>query len=239
MQPRDGFLDGGENVDILKDVIKGPLQKARRYDVCYVNGYRFHTMSYSTKKKSTENSGVCVESDDNSPDEIEFYGKLEDIIELEYQELPIKRVTLFKCQWYDQTTTGYGHGTRIHPRYKLVDVDIGRSYRKYDPFVLASHAFQVYYLPYPSLKQNMKDWRAVCKVRWKRFEESAFQLEEKSPDFVVNEDVSEEIVASLRDLANELLVLDETVDDVDENEDTDEDLVLSDDNDIDDNYITQ
>ena len=85
----------------------------------------------------------------------------------------------------------------------------------------------------------MKDWRAVCKVRSKHFEESAFQLEEKSPDFVVNEDVSEEIVASLRDLANELLVLDETVDDVDENEDTDEDLVLSDDNDIDDNYITQ
>ena len=82
-------------------------------------------MSHSAKKKSTENSGVCVKSSDNNQDETDFYGKLEDIIELEYQALPIKRVTLFKCQWYDQTTTRYGHGTRIHPRYKLVDVHIG------------------------------------------------------------------------------------------------------------------
>ena len=111
---------------------------------------------------------------------------------------PIKRVILFKCQWYDQTTTGYGYGTRIHLRYKLVDVHIGRSYRKYGPFVLASQPFQVYYLPYPSLKHSMKDWGAVCKVRSKHFEESAFQLEEKSTDFVVNEDVSKEIVASYR-----------------------------------------
>ena len=182
---------------------------------------------------------MCVKSDDNSPDETDFYGQLEDIIELEYRALPIKKVTLFKYQWYDQTTTGYGHGTRIHPRYKLVDVHIGRSYRKYDTFVLASQAFQVYYLPYPSLKQNMKDWRAVCKVRSKHFEESAFQVEEKSSDFVVNEDVSYEIVAPLRDPAGDLLVLDETVDDVDENEDTDEDLVLTDGDDVDDNYVTQ
>ena len=82
-------------------------------------------MSYSAKEISTKNSEVCVKSDNNSPDETDFYGKLEDIIELEYRALPIKRVTLFKCQWYDQTTTGYGHGTRIHPRYKLVDVHIG------------------------------------------------------------------------------------------------------------------
>src|SRR5688572_4193853 len=60
-------------------------------------------------------------------------------------------------QWYDQTTTGYSHRTRIH-LYKLVNVYIGRSYRKYDRFVLASHASQVYYLHYPSLRQNMKDW---------------------------------------------------------------------------------
>ena len=73
MQSRDGFLDGVENAGILKDVAEGPLQKARRYDVCYMNGYGFHTMSHSAKTKSTENSGVCVKSDDNSPDESDFY----------------------------------------------------------------------------------------------------------------------------------------------------------------------
>ncbi len=228
------------NAEIIKDLAEGPLQKARRYDVCYVNGYRFHTISHSAKKKSSENSGVCVKSDDNSPDETDFYGKLEDIIDLEFRALPMKRVTLFKCQWFDQTTTGYGHGTRIHPRYKLVDVHIGRFYRKYDPFVLASQASQVYYLSYPSLRQNMKDWRAVCKVRSKQFEETAFQLEEKSTDFVANEDVSDLQFAPLRDPAGELLHLDETVHDDEENEDTDdEDLVLSDDDEVDDDYVTQ
>ena len=85
----------------------------------------------------------------------------------------------------------------------------------------------------------MKDWRAVCKVRSKQFEETTFQLEEKSPDFVANEDVFDAQVEPLRDLAGELLHLDETVHDVDENEDIDEDLVLSDDDDVDDNYVTQ
>ena len=87
--------------------------------------------------------------------------------------------------------------------------------------MLASQASQVYYLPYTSLKQHMKDWQALCKVRSKHFEETAFLLEEKSPDFVVNEDVLEEIVVPLLDLAGDLLVLDETIDDVDENEDID------------------
>ena len=85
----------------------------------------------------------------------------------------------------------------------------------------------------------MKDWRAVCKVRSKQFDKSAFELEEKSPTFVVNEDVSKEIVTPLRDPTGYLLVLDETVDDVDENENTDDVLVLSDDDDVDDNYVTQ
>ena len=60
MQSRDGFLDGVENADILKDVAEGPLQKTRRYDVCYVNSYRFHTMYHSAKKKSTEKGGCAL-----------------------------------------------------------------------------------------------------------------------------------------------------------------------------------
>ena len=105
-----------ENADILKDVAEGPLLKARCYDVCYVNGYRFKTLLHSAKKKSTENSGLCTKFDDNSLDETDSYGKLDYFIYLEYRTLPIKRVTLFKYQWYDQTTTEYDHGTRIHPR---------------------------------------------------------------------------------------------------------------------------
>ena len=107
MQARDGFLGSMENADILKDVAEGSLKNACRYDVCYVNGCRFHTISHTSKTKSTENSEVCIKSDDNSPDKKDFYGKLEEIIELEYRTLLIKRVTLFKCQWYDQNTTSW------------------------------------------------------------------------------------------------------------------------------------
>ena len=42
----------------------------------------------------------------------------------------------------------------------------------------------------------------------------------------------------MRNPAGDLLVFDETIDDVDENENTDEDLVLSDDDDVDVNYVT-
>ena len=90
MQARDEFLDGVENADILEDVAEGPLQKARRYDVCYVNGYRFHTISHSAKKKSTENNGVYVKSDDNNPDETDFYGKLETLLNLSIGHFQLK-----------------------------------------------------------------------------------------------------------------------------------------------------
>ena len=43
-----------------------------------------------------ENNGVCVKFDDNSPDETYFYGKLEDIIKLKYQALPIKMLMKMK-----------------------------------------------------------------------------------------------------------------------------------------------
>ena len=79
-----------ENANILKDVVEGPLQKACRYDVCYVNGYRFHTMSHSGKKISIEHSGVCVKSDDNSPYETDFYGKLETLLNLSIGHFQLK-----------------------------------------------------------------------------------------------------------------------------------------------------
>ena len=47
------------------------------------------------------------------------YGRLQEILELEYLALPIKRIVLFKFSWFDPILN---RGTRIHPQYKLVDV---------------------------------------------------------------------------------------------------------------------
>lgn len=34
---------------------------------------------------------------------INYYGNIEEIIEVEYPGLPIKRIVLFKCTWFDPT----------------------------------------------------------------------------------------------------------------------------------------
>ena len=92
------------------------MKYAKTYKICHVNGYKFHTNTHSTRKVA-DNSRVCVEAADESQDKDDFYDRLEEIIELEYPAMPIKRVNLFKCHWYDPTRHGRGHGTCVHEHY--------------------------------------------------------------------------------------------------------------------------
>ena len=108
------------------------------------------------------NSGVCIKGSNYSASETDFYGRLVEIIQLEYPALPIKRTILFKCEWFDPTPN---LGTRIHQQYNLVDVHSKKSYRKYDPFILAVQAEQVCYANYPTTRRNRNDWWAVCKIK--------------------------------------------------------------------------
>ena len=63
------------------------------------------------------NSGVCIRGSNLSIDESDCYGQLEEIMELEYPALLIKRIVLFKCDWFDPTPN---LGTKVHKDYKLV-----------------------------------------------------------------------------------------------------------------------
>ena len=83
-------------------------------------------------------------------------------MELEYLGWPIKRTVLFKCEWFDITPNV---GTRIHKKYKLVDVNHTRRYVQNEPFVLAMQAQQVYYYTYLSLKRDTRSWWAICKIK--------------------------------------------------------------------------
>ena len=83
-------------------------------------------------------------------------------MELECPALPIKRIVLFKCSWFDPILN---RGTRIHRQYKLVDVKSGRVFNKYEPFIIVVQATQVYFASYPTLKRNVNDWLAVCKIK--------------------------------------------------------------------------
>ena len=132
------------------------MRTVKTHNVYFVNGYKFHTVSYG-ENKLTMNSGVCISSDS-----CDYYGKLLEILEVKYPGLPIKSAVLFSCDWYDPTPNV---GVRVHNQYKLVDVDKRRKFNKFEPFVLAMQVTQVCYIPYPSMKTDNSHWLAVCKVK--------------------------------------------------------------------------
>ena len=127
----------------------------------FVNGYKFHTESHGSMR-STSNSGVCIKGTNYSETESDYYGRLIEILQLEYPRLPIKRTILFKCNWFDPTVNV---GMKVHKQYFLVDVNQKRKLSKDEPFILAMQAAQVYYVPYPSLRKDKSNWLAVCKVK--------------------------------------------------------------------------
>jgi len=76
-----------------------------------------HNEEYRHGKK-TYNNGVCVKGSTSSELEVEYYGRLEEVIELQYHSEQ-NRVFLFKCYWYDTTD----RGIRVDQHYGLVEIN--------------------------------------------------------------------------------------------------------------------
>ena len=55
-------------------------------------------------------------------------------------------------------------GTKVHPRYKIVEINNTRQYRFYDPFIISLNVKQVYYIPFPLCK-NKSSWHVVMKTK--------------------------------------------------------------------------
>lgn len=144
--------------DYIKSLACGPMRCVSTFNGCKINGYRFQTIAYGSER-STSNIGVCIKGETYGEDEYDYYGRLLEVVRLEYSGS--LSTILFKCEWFDPTPTG----TRVHAQYKLVDINHKRRFNRYEPFVLASQAIQVYYCPYPSLKRDMVDWLAACKIK--------------------------------------------------------------------------
>lgn len=131
----------------------------------YVNGFKFHIADFGAHK-TTYNSGVCVKGGNDDDDLHDYYGVLLEIIELTYSVVPELKTFLFKCEWFDsRKDVGV---RRIHKDYPLIEINHKRKYQGYDPFVLATQATQVYYVPYPAMNNSKSDWWAVVKTkpRW-------------------------------------------------------------------------
>ncbi|KAL0307843.1 UNVERIFIED_CONTAM: hypothetical protein Scaly_2967700 [Sesamum calycinum] len=97
----------------------------------FVNGYNFQTERHNTGM-STMNCGVCVKSSSYTDEENDFYGIIEEIIQLTYTLIPNLHIMLFKCHWVDPV-----RGMKVHPRYHLGNVNFKKLYQKDDPFILA------------------------------------------------------------------------------------------------------
>jgi hypothetical protein len=96
------------------------------------DGYVFHTEEYRHGRK-TYNSGVCIKGSTSSEFEVDYYSRLEEVIELQYHSKQ-NRVFLFKCYWYDTTD----RGIRVDPHYGLVEINSEARHRNVnDVFVFA------------------------------------------------------------------------------------------------------
>lgn len=137
----------------------GPESRAISWHKYFINGYKFHTHAWTVGKK-TINSGVYVKGVTGGGED-DFYGVIQHIFELEYHRLPHK-VALFYCQWFDPRRN---RGTKVHPQYDIVDIKMSRQYDRYDPFIIAQKARQVYYVPYPEIRTDKRGWCAVIKTK--------------------------------------------------------------------------
>ena len=92
--------------------------------------------------------------------ETDFYGVLQEIIEVEFSGLVKMKCVLFKFDWFDTTEN---RGIR-YSKFRVVDIIVTRRYNKFEPYVLASQADQVCFIPYLRIIQSGISWLATIKV---------------------------------------------------------------------------
>ena len=143
----------------LKSLARRPGHYGTMHQGYFVNGYKFHTVTHGFGRV-THNSGICVRGACYDECESDFYGMLDEVIEVEYYGSVRQVVVMFKCTWFDTAS-----GVRVDPKHNLVDIKYKSRLGSDDPFVLASQAEQVYYTSYPSMTKDLKDWWAVVKTK--------------------------------------------------------------------------
>ena len=138
----------------LKFIARGPMMNARRFSAYNINGFKFRTLTREAGLK-TQNNGVfltsntsCIASSvDGNMRQTDFpyYGKLEDIIEINYYVRFV--VILFKCKWVDNTRD---RGHRKNPwSFNCINFDIlihTGEHEEHKPYIEASQAQMVYYV---------------------------------------------------------------------------------------------
>ncbi|KAI3710052.1 hypothetical protein L2E82_39825 [Cichorium intybus] len=144
----------------LKNLAQGPLRHVWSHKGYFVNGYKFHTEKYGDGQV-THNNGVCVRGSTYNEHALDYYGLLNEVLEVEYHGVDCY-VVFFNCTWFDTAKNG---GVTVDTKHNLVDIKYNSRILKDEPFVLASQTEQVYYTLYPSMAKDLEDWWAVVKMK--------------------------------------------------------------------------
>ncbi|XP_019189011.1 PREDICTED: uncharacterized protein LOC109183385 [Ipomoea nil] len=166
-------------MDDLYSLACGPQLCVRKYASCIVNGVRFHTKDRDSRHK-TQNCGISVQGNHEN-ELIDFYGVLNDVIELEY--IKGYRIVLFKCDWFD-----IGKRSFIQHDGIFTSIKVSSFWYKNDPYVLASQAKQVFYLNDPKFGLN---WRVVQQFQHRHIydENEVDSIPDDKDDTLDNNDV--------------------------------------------------
>lgn len=179
----------------LHDLAWGPSRKAKSWTTFFVSGFKFQTSAWSQHRK-TINSGVWVRGDQGESREDDYFGIIEDIVELEYSGETTKTVVLFYCKWFDPQRR---RGTKVHPQYGLVEVKHRRQLDYFDPFIIAQTARQAYYTVFPLTSSKSAWWAAIKTKPVGRVEiedsiNTAFQNESSNMDYLVDDQLEDNLL---------------------------------------------
>lgn len=145
----------GKVDDMLYSLARGPDRRFQVSNRCSINGFFFRSRQVE-KNLTTQNSGIVVEGADG----MEWYGVLKRTITLEFPNA--KEVMLFECDWYDvpaptrNKSKGYSKD-----QYGIVDIDTTQFRYTDEPYILATQAEQVCYVP--SAKKT--NWCSVIRLK--------------------------------------------------------------------------
>jgi hypothetical protein len=142
----------------LRQVANDFAYRVKKYSGYDVNGYRFRTLNYNRSRpnRKTTCSGVFTPD----LDDVDYFGRIEEIYELNfYGSKPLTPV-IFKCHWFDPQVT-----RRTHSNLGIVEIRQDSTLPRDDVYIVAQQATQVYYLPYVcQTKEHLKGWGVVYKV---------------------------------------------------------------------------
>jgi hypothetical protein len=136
---------------------------ARSYGCYDINGFWFRSTKFEEKypHATATNSGVVTTASASDGSISEYFGVIQNIVELKFEDSKDLRVVFFYYHWFNNKL-----GSRVKHNKKLGLVEVNYKLRisGYNPFVLAHQVGMVYYMSYPCCSESLELWWIIQKV---------------------------------------------------------------------------